>query len=177
MIILTGNEIGNDHGQYIEAGMDDCLSDTTVKTLRKMSMRWPHADHVAKQYKSHCEGEKMTEEKISSESKYPIFDKEAFLGRIGRNEALAQKILVKFIDDIPKRMETIRGAMEKRDIEEIRIQAHTIKGSSRNIGAERLGYYAELLEKSSSSGDFVLIEGSVTDVQSGFEEFRSVIMP
>jgi len=119
----------------------------------------------------------MTEEKISSESEYSVYDKEAFLGRIGRNETLAQKILLKFIDDVPKRMETIRGAMEKRDIEEIRMQAHTIKGSSRNIGAERLGYHAECLEKSSASGDFVLMEGFVAAIQNGFEEFKSVALP
>jgi len=119
----------------------------------------------------------MTEEKIGSESEYPLFDREAFLGRIGRNEALAQRILVKFIDDVPKRMETIRGAVEGKNIEEVRMQAHTIKGSSRNIGAERLGHYAERLEKSSASGDFALMEELVAVLQNGFEEFRSVILP
>jgi HPt (histidine-containing phosphotransfer) domain-containing protein len=119
----------------------------------------------------------MAEEKIGSESEYSVFDKEAFLGRIGRNEALAQKIMVKFIDDVPKRMEAIRSAMEKRDMEEIRIQAHTIKGSSRNVGAERLGYYAERLEKSSASGDSALLEELVAMVQNGFEELKSIVMP
>jgi HPt (histidine-containing phosphotransfer) domain-containing protein len=109
------------------------------------------------------------------ETDYQVFDREAFLGRIGKNETLAQKILVKFIEDVPKRMETIKGAVEKQDRDEIRLQAHTIKGSSRNVGAEKLGHYAERLEKSSSSEDFVLLEEMLAAVREGFEEFRGLV--
>jgi HPt (histidine-containing phosphotransfer) domain-containing protein len=125
-------------------------------------------------YENHFGGEKMTDAQLEPE--YNVYDREAFLGRIGGNETLAQKILVKFADDVPKRMETIRSAMERQDVEEIRMQAHTIKGSARNVGADKLGYCAERLEKSSSSGDFVLMEELVATLQDGFEEFKNIII-
>ncbi|MDR2861020.1 MAG: Hpt domain-containing protein [Syntrophobacterales bacterium] len=110
-----------------------------------------------------------------SAGEYQVYDREAFLGRVGKNEALAQKILLKFIDDVPKRMESIRGAIETQNRDEIRLQAHTIKGSSRNVGADKLGHYAERLEKSSDSADFALLGELLVDVQTGFEELKGVV--
>jgi len=108
---------------------------------------------------------------------YSVFDRETFLKRIGGNETLAQKILGKFIDDVPKRMESIRKAIEKRDMEEIRLQAHTIKGSSRNVGADRLGYYAERLEKGSTAEDSALLKELAAALQTAFEELKSIAKP
>lgn len=52
-----------------------------------------------------------------------------------------------YMTEAPKLLSSIRGAIEKKDFDALRTTAHTLKGSSYNLGAKQLGDLCFELEK------------------------------
>ncbi|SHE56971.1 Hpt domain-containing protein [Marinitoga hydrogenitolerans DSM 16785] len=74
------------------------------------------------------------------------FDKEEFMKRVLNKRDLALKILEKYIDDTEKNIKKLKIALDKDEEENIKFYAHTIKGSSRNVSANKLAKIAEKIE-------------------------------
>ena len=55
--------------------------------------------------------------------------------------------LIFYMAETPKLLLSIRNAISKKDFEALRIAAHTLKGSSYNLGAKRMGDLCLELEK------------------------------
>jgi signal transduction histidine kinase/HPt (histidine-containing phosphotransfer) domain-containing protein/FixJ family two-component response regulator len=83
------------------------------------------------------------------------------LSRFDDDEEVYFQVLKSFITYNPKQIETLKTVGE--DHESYRIAAHSMKGSSRNIGAEDLGNQAERLEKAAISDDWDYIEAVNAD--------------
>ncbi len=82
-----------------------------------------------------------------------IFDRKTFLERLGGDEALMGDLLEIFLDDTPNQINALYEAVENKSAKDIRIQAHTIKGSAANIGAPALKEAALNMENSARNGD------------------------
>lgn len=82
-----------------------------------------------------------------------IFNRNAFLERLGGDEALMGDLLEIFLDDTPHQISALYEAVENNRAEDIRLQAHTIKGSAANIGAPALKEAALNMENSGRDGD------------------------
>jgi len=111
--------------------------------------------------------------KLQNEPELPVFEEGSLLARVGGNEELVQKILAKFMDDVPKRVELLKTALKEQNLDEARLQAHTIKGSSRNVGAESLGYAAEKLEQACKDGNTSSIIDLTQWVETRFNELKN----
>lgn len=141
VIAVTANAMESDERQCREAGMDDYLTKPiTPEALAAMLDKWLGT------------GEKPIEAAPQppqpADDREPcVFDRSLLLSRIGGDEELADQIIEGFLKDVPQRLESFRSSVEQNDLENARLQAHTIKGSSRNVGAESLGQAAEELEK------------------------------
>jgi len=69
---------------------------------------------------------------------------------IGDRASVANIIGV-YLDDSPNLMQQIEAALERRDWEDLRENAHTMKSSSATMGAIRLSSLLETLERSASA--------------------------
>lgn len=58
------------------------------------------------------------------------------------------ELVERFTQDSQVRIDTLREAIPKRDFDVIHAEAHGLKGSSRNVGANVLGELCSELEKS-----------------------------
>src|SRR5688500_8342999 len=63
------------------------------------------------------------------------------------------EILQLFLDDVPGRIETLRAATAAGDAIAVQRAAHSLKGSSGNIGARALYEVCRQLDDSAKSGD------------------------
>lgn len=74
------------------------------------------------------------------------FDKKEYLKRVLNKKELAEKILKKYLIDLKENIEKLEESINKNDKEKIRFYAHTIKGSSKNVSANKMGKLAEKIE-------------------------------
>lgn len=56
------------------------------------------------------------------------------------------ELVTRFVDDGGRRLQALRGAVAERDFPTVHAQAHGLKGSSRNVGANPLGELCARLE-------------------------------
>jgi HPt (histidine-containing phosphotransfer) domain-containing protein len=70
----------------------------------------------------------------------------------GEPDVLAE-VLNLFLDEVPPRMTRLRNAWTAGNIEEVHRAAHSLKGSSGNIGARRLYGVCAQLDEKTRSGD------------------------
>jgi HPt (histidine-containing phosphotransfer) domain-containing protein len=66
-------------------------------------------------------------------------------------------ILHLFLDDVPRRIETLRAATAAGDATAVQRVAHSLKGSSGNIGARALYDVCRQLDDSAKSGDLARV--------------------
>jgi PAS domain S-box-containing protein len=73
-------------------------------------------------------------------------DRAAMLERLGGDEALLVDVVKVFLDDCPVRLARIKAAVDSRDAERIRQEAHGLKGAAGNLSASGLFDAARTLE-------------------------------
>jgi signal transduction histidine kinase/CheY-like chemotaxis protein/HPt (histidine-containing phosphotransfer) domain-containing protein len=81
-----------------------------------------------------------------------IFDAPDLIERLGGHQEMVARFVAMFTGVAHGYLEELRGAVERGDIEQIRIHAHTIKGAAANISAWRIRQIADTLETLAREG-------------------------
>jgi polar amino acid transport system substrate-binding protein len=74
------------------------------------------------------------------------FDVKSGLIRLGGNQKLYRKLLVKFHENHKNEINNIRQALDHNDVQAAERLAHTIKGAAGNLGAQEVSTAASALE-------------------------------
>jgi HPt (histidine-containing phosphotransfer) domain-containing protein len=74
------------------------------------------------------------------------FDHEEMLERLGGDTELLDDVLVVFLEECPKMLEQVRGAVDEGDPMSVRRAAHSMKGALLNISAGPAAAEATQLE-------------------------------
>lgn len=77
-----------------------------------------------------------------------------------------KEILSSFIDIVPNTLSDIEKAMQEGDAGNLQLHAHTLKGSSANIGAIELPNLALVLENAGKDGQTENLEAAFSAVKS-----------
>lgn len=107
---------------------------------------------------------------ISSQSstQEPIIDREAIENLRALNpddSSFLKEIIDIFLDDTPARITELKQTLSAGDITGFSRAAHSIKGSSSNVGASRLRSVADRLEQRSKS--------ALTGMEPGLQELEN----
>ena len=70
---------------------------------------------------------------------------------MGNSRELLDKIVAIFVEDISNSLKELKAAADAKDAKAIKLHAHSIKGSSGNIGATELQEYAKEIELGSNT--------------------------
>jgi HPt (histidine-containing phosphotransfer) domain-containing protein len=81
------------------------------------------------------------------------FNPEYLLDMSGGDTEFIQEILGTFLESVHDLLDGIRTAARDSNVEKAIFAAHTLKGSSRSVGAEPLGHLCEELETAARVGD------------------------
>jgi HPt (histidine-containing phosphotransfer) domain-containing protein len=105
-------------------------------------------------------------------SELPVLDPESIeslraLGADG-DDSFLKEIIGIFIDDTPVRLKEMRDAFAANDQATFSRAAHSIKGSSSNLGALRLRALAEMLERSSKTSDLTGLDAELPKIEAEF---------
>lgn len=88
--------------------------------------------------------------------------------------ARAVPIVDAFLNDLPARLELLRAAIERGDIAVVRHEAHTMKGSSSNLGATGFACVCAQLGDICKSGELHRLRAAYAALE---QEFRMRVTP
>ena len=99
----------------------------------------------------------------------PIFDREAFLGRVMDDEDLARDIAVGFLEDIPNQISILKDFIDRKKAERAGEQAHKLKGASANVGGLSFSAVAYEMERAGKDGDLEKMGSMMAELEKRFE--------
>lgn len=108
-----------------------------------------------------------------------ILDSEAIenlraLGDEMEDDTFLKEVIEIYLTDTPKRLAEIRESLESGDRVRLNRAAHSVKGSSSNLGATQVITLARTLEeKSKQSLDD--LEADIAALESAFEQVKTVL--
>lgn len=99
----------------------------------------------------------------------------------GNGDAFVREIVAVFATDAPERFAELKQSQSKGDVETFIRSAHSLKGSSANVGALRFRKAAETLEqharKEGLTGVEPMIESLVREFETAIAELRRLAPP
>lgn len=117
----------------------------------------------------------MTEFINENEANFPIWDKESFIKRLMGDEALADKLLNRYLSIINEELESLTQAISESNSHDALHIAHKIHGSSNSVGATRIGYTASLIEAMSKVDDLSSTPTLLQKMTHEVAEFKNYI--
>lgn len=152
IIALTANVLEGSKELFLKAGMVDMIAKPIdFKDLNMKMIKWlpNYLIHEEKE----VDGESQTEgEENAREELYDCLNCEKAIKGLG-TVALFKKVVADYYKNGPDTLETIKHALEVKDFDTYAIRTHSLKSTSRQIGATELGDYAEKLEKAGKAQD------------------------
>jgi two-component system sensor histidine kinase/response regulator len=180
IVAMTAHAMAGDREKSIAAGMNDHVTKPIdPNELFSALLKWidpPERDFQPENKedlkKIVGEAEEMESEEEILPSQLPGISIISGISKVGENEKLYRKLLGKFLESNKDVVSEIRKNLEDGDMETAARLAHTVKGVSGNLGAERLFSVAAELEKSIMQGEMESLESLVEN----FESHLNVVM-
>ncbi|MEN9572305.1 MAG: hypothetical protein RL514_160 [Verrucomicrobiota bacterium] len=80
-----------------------------------------------------------------------------------------------FLEDAPDRLHAMQTSLDRRDAEALKIAAHSLKGSARNLGAKPLGRICAELEHQTAAADWDNALLTLKAIGQEFEKLRAIL--
>jgi len=115
---------------------------------------------------------KQVPDQIDSDASLPVFNRSELLERLGGREEMLGRFISMFTKNVTGYLELLKSGIELGDGEQIRIQAHTIKGAAANIAAHRIRETAAAMEHFARAGNIGDAAGLLAKLTSELKEFN-----
>ncbi|MCM1122953.1 MAG: ATP-binding protein [Eubacterium sp.] len=186
IIALSANAVRGARELFLEAGMNDFVAKPIeVQTMDSTLRRWLPEDKIISN--RDAEGVQPNEEADSEWKTNPTFnpllwqmegiDVVVGMSYSGEDAVLYREVLSDYMDTIEEKADVIQRAMEERDLATYTIEVHSLKSTSKSIGALELSELAKELEANGRNGEWEPIIARTPALLSMYRALYHVIMP
>lgn len=153
----------------LASGMNDYISKPiSIEALEEVLKKWAKPTHA---HKPEEKPPKKEEESVE----VPIFERDILLSRLGGDTELMETLIEVFMADLPNQIQELERAIQEERLQDAVRHAHTIKGASANVSAERLRRLALRMEEALKAGDLNFAKENLERLQGEFEIFLKEI--
>jgi HPt (histidine-containing phosphotransfer) domain-containing protein len=107
------------------------------------------------------------------DSRGKVFNRSALIARIGGHGELVQRFVGMFLESIEACLPKLEQAISEEDMEAVRKVAHTLKGVSGNIGADRIHAVVLDMGARAREGDAGGLRTMLAELQGEYDLFRA----
>ena len=163
IIAMTASVFFKDRQRSLQVGMNDHIGKPiNMRNLLETLLKWIRPAHPQPFHPPASEAvSTRTEERlqlIEGELDWhtvnlPGIKPRKGLSRLGGNGLLYFRLLMSFASLQQQGAAEMRAACEREDLAALRLQAHTLKGVAKTLGADALHQWAERVEQASEAGE------------------------
>ena len=162
VIVLTANAVLGAKEHYLNVGFDDYLSKPiVVKDIEKMLKTYLPSDLICEKTSETSDGNGVSESSgaltIGRATEIGLNVTEGIMYSGGEEEFYLE-IVTDYANSVEEKCESLQSFKDKKDWENYRILVHSIKSTSKTIGADEVSAKAKQLEDASKTEDVVYIE-------------------
>lgn len=181
IVALTANTMPHDLKRYAANGIDDCIAKPikleTIKAILQRFLHYtPTTVHHSKTEQKKLDSSMVAMSEVESDgvdetkttNSLPVFNADQAKRISIGNLSILQRIVDKYREDTPKQIAKLEQAITENDTATVERAAHSIKGSSRSIGAMRLGQAAFQLERLTKNTELTHLHSQVGQLQHEF---------
>lgn len=174
IIALTANAMGGTKEMFRREGMNDFVAKPIeVSEMVSMVRKWLPPEKIIPVEKKTIPQETPENSEVLSVEGLNTKQALALLG----SEKLYLQILRDYYLSIDKRAAIISEAFEKGDLKVYTIEVHSLKSTSRQIGADDLSELAARLEKAGNDRDAKYISQKNGELISLYHRYKEIIAP
>ncbi len=166
IVAMTAHALKGDRERCLEAGMDDYVS----KPVTALGL-----GEILDRYLEGVATSGVIEPELKTPRDRPV-DMEGIREIAEGDIEFERELIESFLSDSEEQIRQLDHALFEQNAEEVRLRAHTLKGSSANVGAKRLKELAYRMEKLGFGKELAGAPDLFAELKDAFQEARAIFL-